>query len=1848
MAVGLIAAIFYFKAGSEKIEPPRFIDPAFAGYISSYTSGIVPSGSALTIVFSRDVVDSAAINKNVAKPLFDFAPAIAGSTIWLDTRTVQFRPRERMSSGELYSARFYLSRIIDDLPDNLRTFGYSFQVIPQNFDVQIINTKAYSPAELSRQKIEGILQTADYAESQKVEKAIEVLQGGKDLSVRWTHAADGMQHQFVVEDVTRTKEGGKVNFTVEGSVFGMDRIKEMTVEIPPLGDFRLMRAQVVQSPSQYVILQFSDPIKEDQNLDGLIRIDALPDLDFDIHDNEIRVYPPIRQNETKTITVGKGIRNSLDKKLSEVVSQTIVFEQVKPAVRFTGKGSILPATDGLVLPFEAVNLNAVDIQITKVYEDNVLQFFQVNNLEGNDEMRRVGNRVLRRKLTLANTGITDPGKWNRYTLDISKLIQSEPGAIYEVKLGFRRAYSAFACSDAAAPPEGPAFDNLAEETDDGFSGEYNLGYYDYHYYDEDFDWSQRENPCHASYYTPNRAIAKNVLASDVGLTAKRGEDGNTIVFVTDLQTAKPVTGVEVILYSFQLRELAKGFTDTDGKIILQTAEAPFAVVAKNGPQRGYLRLVNGEALMVSSFDVSGEVVQKGLKGFLYGERGVWRPGDSLHLTFILEDERDLLPASHPVVFELSNPQGQVIDRVVRSSSVNGFYDFATRTSAEAPTGNWLGRVKVGGTEFTKTLKIETVKPNRLKINLDFGTDRFTSPDIEGELKVNWLHGAPGRNLKAEFDVLLVRQPTTFEKFSGYNFDDPSREFESESQLLFEGKTDAEGTATVSGRLEVAGDPSGLLNTIVRGKVYEESGNFSIDRFSIPYYPYSSFVGMRVPAGEQYSGILYTDVDHKIEIATVDGDGNGISRSEVEINLYKLDWRWWWDNSNERLANFVEGSYSSLVKNEKASTVNGKGTWTLNLPAAQYGRYFIRMCDPVSGHCAGQIVYMDEPGWHSRARDGDARGGANLLSFSADKSEYNIGEKVQLTIPGSENSRALVSIENGSKVLQTYWIETEKGETKFAFEATAGMAPNVYVHVSLLQPHSQTENDLPLRLYGITSIAVENPATHLEPVISMADVLIPGEEVRIEVSEKTNRDMTYTLAVVDEGLLDLTRFKTPDAWRNFYAREALGVRTWDLYDYVMGAFGTHLERFISVGGDDALTPNEMDPLANRFKPVVRFFGPYTLSGGKQEIKFIMPEYIGSVKTMVVAGDNGAYGKTEKVSAVKKPLMVLATLPRVLGPGEVVKLPVTLFAGESDLANTRVDLKVKGPVAVKGATSRSVNLSSNSDMTVDFELSVESRTGVATVEVMATAGNLTASDVIEIQVRNPNLPVTRVEESLLEKGKKWSATLAPFGIVGTNAATLEISTLPPINLESRMRYLLQYPHGCLEQTTSAVFPQLYLDQVKEINDIEKEVIQKNVKAGIEKLRSFVQADGGFGSWPGASESTDTWGTSYAGHFLIAAEKEGYYVPADLINRWKTFQVNRVMAWRRTGNYSNADLMQAYRLYTLALAGAAELGAMNRLRQEDSLTPNAAWMLAASYAVAGQLDAARTLVAELPLAVKDYRELGNTYGSALRDKALILETLVLLDERIKAFEVLKEISKALGDQGYWMSTQETAMCLRAASLFAAREQQGALKFVYKVGAGKNISASTGLPVAQVSIPVAGLGAVPINVENNSSGSLFVRLITVGTPARGEEESASHDLRMEVAYTDVQGNRIDPSRLEQGTEFVAEVSLTHPGLRGTFENLALSQAFPPGWEINNLRMQGAEEFLQTAPYRYQDIRDDRVLTYFNLSPNEQKTFRVLLTATYAGDYYLPAASCEAMYDRSIYARKKGQPVSVVKSAGP
>ncbi|MEJ0056502.1 MAG: MG2 domain-containing protein [Bacteroidota bacterium] len=866
--VAVLGGVLYFKNAKSSGSASVGVNPAFGEYISSYTAGVVGSGSSIQIALAQDVVDSTALGETSVK-LFNFSPSISGTTVWLDKHTVEFRPATRMRSGQVYEIEFSLSRLMD-VPSDLKVFSYSFQVIPQNFELTVENIKPYVKTELKRQKIEGTLHTADFADNEAIEKTLSAQQEGKTLAINWAHTGEGKVHTFTVEDVTRNDKASSVVLTASGANLGIVQTDNKEVEIPALGDFKVVNVKVEQSTNQHVVVQFSDPLSEKQNLAGLISISDIQSLDFEIKDNEIHIFPPVRQTGSKTLTVEAGIKNILNYRMAQGSSMDVIFEQVAPSVRFVGKGNILPSTDGLILPFEAVNLKAVDIQIVKVFEKNVLQFLQVNDFDGNSELRRVGKSLIKKMVSLESSGTTDLGKWGRYTLDLSQYINTEPGAIYQVRIGFKRSYSVYNCPEGEATEIATAEEDWEQPEDEESAWD---SYEDYNYNDN-YDWEQRDNPCHSSYYTNSRTIKRNVIASDLGIIAKQGEDGNTVVFVNDLKTTNPQSGVQVELYDFQQQLTGTASTDADGKVTISSKPSPFALVAKNGTQRGYLKLLDGESLSLSNFDVGGEQVDKGLKGLIYGERGVWRPGDSLYLTFLLEDKLKLLPPAHPVVMELQNPQGQVTQRIVRSSSENGFYKFATATSSDAPTGNWTARVKVGGAQFTQAVKIETIKPNRLKIRLDFGKEKITAGDnnVSGTLHVNWLAGSPGRNLKAEFEVLLTAAQTKFDKFPEYTFDDPSKNVDSEAKPIFEGYTDDDGNATVNTSLEVSGEPAGMLNAVFRGKVYEESGNFSIDRFSLPFYPYSSFTGIRLPQGDKARGMLLTDTTHRVDIVTLDADG----------------------------------------------------------------------------------------------------------------------------------------------------------------------------------------------------------------------------------------------------------------------------------------------------------------------------------------------------------------------------------------------------------------------------------------------------------------------------------------------------------------------------------------------------------------------------------------------------------------------------------------------------------------------------------------------------------------------------------------------------------------------------------------------------------------------------------------------------------------------------------------------------------------------------------------------------------------------------------------------------------------
>ena len=1831
----LLIPLFFSCCQEQKGKTDAFSSKpsVFAEYISAYTSGYIPKNSEITVKLTRPV-ETAEPGKEIEKDVFSFKPSLKGKAVWSDEKTIIFKPSEPLESGERYKAVFHLAKLME-VPQDRKEFKFTFECIPQDFAVEIEGLTITGSGSDRKTTLSGTIRTTDEVAEKDIEKLIKATQNGKDLPVSYEHGIGVNLHRFIIEGIQRGDRESKVVIAWDGEAIGVEKEGKVKYMIPSADEFKVLSLKIMRTGDQYISVRFSDPLKKQQNLRGLVYLSKGAAPRVVVNDNELKVYVQDKLTGKIKFTVDKSILNAAGKTLAETFTTTLEFASMKPDVRITAKdGVVMPDnSEGLKIPFEAVALSAVDLTIVRIFENNMLQYLQVNDPGGRYQLRRVGRPVVRKTIPLTSFGFDKSllNKWNRYTIDVSDYIKVEPGAFYQVHISFRKSYSLYFC---------PGHENKLSNAEQGdiWEGEESTDWddYDEYYY---YDWRERDNPCHDAYYYAHNDAEKIVFASNIGLMAKKADEGDLYVFSTDLLNAAPVGGVALNVYDYQQQLIAKGVTDKEGRAVISLSRKPFVVVAKKDGQTGYLKVDGSSALSLSNFNVSGSKVQKGLKGFIYGERGVWRPGDTLHISFMLEDVQKRLPEDHPVVLELYNPLGQLFTRLVQSRSVEGLFAFHPVTPRDAPTGNWQAKVKVGGVSFQKRIKIETVKPNRLKINLTFDDEKlYVGNDMQyANLKVRWLHGAITRNLKVRYEAMLKPIKTTFKKYEGYVFDDPSKEFITESEVVFEGRLNELGEARIPFKFETGDDAPGMLRAIFKGKVFEESGDFSIDNTSVIYVPYTNFAGLKVPKGEN-RGMLETDKDYSVSIATVDARGNPVDR-QVKVSVYKMRWRWWWDNSWESKSNYTNKYYSKLIRTKIINTVHGRSIYKFRIDYPEWGRYFIKVQDVNSGHSAGAVAYVDWPSWRARGKKA-ATGGATMLDFTVEKDKVDVGEKIRLNIPSSEGGRALVSIETGSEVLKTFWVDTEKKNTLVEFEATSEMAPNIYAHVTLLQPHAQTVNDLPLRMYGIASVEVADPATKLHPVIAMPDKLRSEEEFTVTIEEKDRKAMAYTIAIVEEGLLDLTKFKTPEPWKTFYAKEALGIRTWDLYDYVVGAYGGALESAMAVGGEEEIKAPEASE-ANRFKPVVLFKGPFFMKKGqKAQHKFRMPPYIGSVRVMVVAGYEGAYGQTEKTVPVKQPLMVLATLPRVARPGEEIVLPVNVFAMEKGINNVEVTVQAEGKLALAGNATKSIAFAETGDKMLYFSLKAAKSLGKSTVKVEATSGNHKASYDVELQIKAANPEMVQAEETLLDGGKTLRWTYKPLGLPTTNDGMLELSSLPPINLEQRTQYLIRYPHGCIEQVTSSAFAQLYLGDLTTLDDAKAGVVQQNINAAIAKLKSFQLADGGFAYWPGKSQP-DLWGTNYACHFLVTAKSKGYHVPDEMLSAVLAYQKKQANNW--SADLYKDYMIQAYRLYGLALGGKPAKGAMNRLKGRDFNDKTAKWLLALTYAVRGQNTAAEEIIAGLTTEVAEYTRPGPTYGSALRDKAIILETLVRLGKKNDAFEVIRQIAEKMGNKNYWMSTQTTAFCLVAIAEFAKNYSVGeGVKASVNV-AGSSFRVDGGKYISQVTL-IDPDKASDIEVKNNGDNPLFVRLIRTGVPLEGEETAKENNIKLMVQYRDMKGNPIDVLKLAQGTDFVAEVTVTNPGLRGRYEELAISQIFPSGWEILNNRLDDTESLYEGVRPEYQDIRDDRVLTYFDLDASRKVTFKVYLNASYQGTYYLPAVSVSAMYDNSVAANTKGQWVKVVK----
>ncbi len=464
-------------------------------YVSAYPSGVISTRASLRLRFAEAVADSAQVGQEIPYDLFDMSPSVKGTAYWTDDRTAEFIPTAYWSPDTEYEVQVDLTEIFPEADGEYAAFDFAFRTMQQNFAVDVEGLSPYELRDLKRQKLTGVFRTADFAEGERVETALQATQEGRTLSISWIHADDGTTHQFTVEEVQRGESASAVTLTSDGDALAVDKEEDTSVEVPALGDFKLTRSEVVQGDEQYVLLHFSDPLQESQNLNGLISMEQTASLRFIVEENRVKVYPSERQNGTRGLSIVKGVKNILGYPLPNNTTVSLAFSQNKPGVRLTGQGVILPNTQGLIMPFEAVALKAVDVTIVRIFEENVAQFLQRNQYDGNQEMRRVGRPVLRKTIPLNGDGVTNLSTWNRFTLDLAEVMRVAPGAIYQVRLGFRQQHALYDC-DGAETDEGlvssdPSWDEPASTS-----------YYDNYdsYYPEGYDWDERDNPCHVSYY----------------------------------------------------------------------------------------------------------------------------------------------------------------------------------------------------------------------------------------------------------------------------------------------------------------------------------------------------------------------------------------------------------------------------------------------------------------------------------------------------------------------------------------------------------------------------------------------------------------------------------------------------------------------------------------------------------------------------------------------------------------------------------------------------------------------------------------------------------------------------------------------------------------------------------------------------------------------------------------------------------------------------------------------------------------------------------------------------------------------------------------------------------------------------------------------------------------------------------------------------------------------------------------------------------------------------------------------------------------------------------------------------
>ncbi len=1598
----------------------------------------------------------------------------------------------------------------------------------------------------------------------KTQEGLKITLDGKELAFNLG------EFSLDTDDIKLLDKPQELVLTYDEKIMGFKEAKVLQFQIPSKpkdNDFRLISAE---EKDQIATLKFSKELAENQAFQDFIQIS--PELNFRAWGvgKELKISANFEPGEKYQVKIAKGLKSNQGLINKGEEANITLQKDLDPSLVFANDGVFLPSGAEYQVYIKSRNVKKIHLKVSQIFSNNISEYLRYKNLVGkkddstqeafysSDGFNYVAKKVIDKKIELKNQKNT----WISSALDLSDL--KGKSGIFSVSLS-------------------------VDANDLDYKGE-NV------------------------YRIINKAsVSKNLIFSNIALSAQN-LNKQLVVHARDFSKNEALENVKIELVSKQNQILQSQNTDSNGdaKFQIQEDDEILYILASKENQISVLRFSN--PLSTDGYDVEGDQNHEMIKAFIYTDRGVYRAGDSVHLSVVARENTN--PLKHPINFTLINPKNQKIieNRILKSQ--NDIYYTQINLDKNAINGLYRANFNIAGVEFSKDILVQSVVPNRIKVELNADENRsLDDGSLNYELSSKYLFGALASNLKYQSVVYFSPKNYHNSKYKDYIFTNPS-------SLIISASADDKGNLDEKGRVQSSVEiPENILNSQgynfnarIVSEVFEKGGRSVKAVKDVNLNRYDYFVGMKALANS------YVSEGETIDFYAIVSDLKEklVSGKTLEYRIYQNDYYWWWDydSYDEFLRSIKQDTNTKLIEKGELTSSSEPMKFSFNT-SNYYGQMFIELIDKESEVSTGQSFYVSSWGEPSYA---DV---VSSLKIKSDKNKYKIGQSAKIEFESVAGAKALITLSSNSKIIDRFVMDTQDESTSIELAMKKEYAPNIYVSVSLFQDYNKIDNDRALRLFGVIPLYVEDENTKLDLELKTPDKILPNSDFEIEIQSKDKRAFNYTVAIVDEGLLDLTDFKTPDIWKGFYAKTGFTLKTYDTYSQIIPKF---------TGGDSVLgglrVDKNRDDSAQRFKPVALFNTPARSDEtGFAKLKFKMPSYMGSVRVMVVANENDAYGSVSKDIQVSAPLVMLETLPRTLKIGDNFTLLTQIFKTENRIKNATLSVRSKNSLIKISPDTQTIDFKSATNLEVMMDANVsDNRIGKELLEFELKSEDYTYKNEIEIDIKPINAYTYENNTSLIKAGESKEFIIKDY-ILGTTNVTLKLSPTPILDMDKRIKYLLNYPYGCIEQTTSAVLPQLFLDKFS--TEFDKQKAINNINAAIERYSNFQTADGGFAYWQGGDES-NAWGSNYAGMFLILAKQNGYFVPDSMYERWLKYEQNFV----QKSVYRDYMMdIKANSLYLLAMAKKPNISEMNLLYDNlNTLSTEAKWQLAAAYKLAGVEDTAKQIASKISIE-PDSKYSFYTYGSLVRDEAIIANAYKQIYDTNNE-ELLQKISDTLLSKDY-LSTQSTGYALYALAMGANLENmnENFMDATLKID-------DQAYTINQNQMQIFSFNDEKAIVSANKD--IFVSFGVEGVKA-SENSAFSNKISLDRAFYDEKGNKISPSEIGSGQTFYMRISVSLNEGANYVSNIALTQILPSGWEVSNTLLDdNTPSFIKNSNYDFIDVRDDKIMWFFGLNKNRTHHFYIKLNAITPGSYTLSGAYAEAMYDDTYRALSESEKVVV------